>query len=225
MVNSPCQPRARSLRAPSACFCSSREPGGIVFAGMEVYGTLSFASRYSRRCVMNRLTCTLLLLVAVGCCTAGRPSLAKPPQQKRSTTSAVQVDMRNVTYHVTDHVAVHILQMQGLIVPTQRNGLPVFDDVQSFTLAIHYAEIAISMEALSHILNHAVFAAPDAPIKEITVAQVSVKGLLDLLGLTSAQLINTEKVRGVRLEGNDLLLAPALLLPPPHIEGRVTDVR
>jgi hypothetical protein len=177
--------------------------------------------------------------------------------------------MRNVMYHVTDHVAVHILQLQGLIVPTQRNGLPVFDDVQSFTLAIHYAEIAISMEALSHILNHAVFAAPDAPIKDITVttagdsikvqgklhakgdlpfetegtptatpeghmrihtrkvtvAQVSVKGLLDLLGLTSAQLINTEKVRGVRLEGNGLLLAPALLLPPPHIEGRVTDVR
>ena len=218
---------------------------------------------------MNRLTCTLLLLVAVGCCTAGRPSLAKPPQQKRSTTSAVQVDMRNVMYHVTDHVTVHILQLQGLVLPTQQKGIPVFDDVQSFTLAIHYAEIAIGMEALSHILNHAVFAAPDAPIKDITVttagdsikvqgklhakgdlpfetegtavatpaghiriqtrkvtvAQVSVKGLMDLLGLTSAQLINTDKVRGVRLEGNDLLLAPALLLPPPHIEGRVTEVR
>ena len=218
---------------------------------------------------MNRITCTVLLLVAVGCCTAGRPSLAKPPQQKRSTTSAVQVDMRNVMYHVTDHVAVHILQLQGLIVPTKRQGLPVFDDVQSFTLAIHYAEIAIGMDALSHILNHYVFAAPDAPImdvtvttvgtslkvqgklhaqgdlpfetegtavatpeghmrmhtRKVTVAQVSVKGLMDLLGLQSAQLLNTDKVRGVRLEGNDLLLDPTLLLPPPHIEGRVTEVR
>jgi hypothetical protein len=218
---------------------------------------------------MDRITCTVLLLVAVGCCTAGRPSLAKPPQQKRSTTSAVQVDMRNVMYHVTDHVAVHILQLQGLIVPTKRQGLPVFDDVQSFTLAIHYAEIAIGMDALSHILNHDVFAAPDAPIKDVTVttvgtslkvqgklhaqgdlpfetdgtptatpeghirlhthkvtvAHASVKGLLDLLGLKSAQFLNTDKVRGVRLEGNDLLLDPALLLPPPHIEGRVTDVR
>src|SRR6266446_2685465 len=218
---------------------------------------------------MNRLTFTVLLLVAVGCCTEGRPSLAKPPQEKRSTTSAVQVDMRNVMYHITDQVAVHILQLQGLVLPTKRHGLPVFDDVQSFTLAIRFAEIAIGMDALSHILNQYVFAAPDAPIKDVTVttagdsikvqgklhakgdlpfetegtptatpeghmrihtrkvtvAQVSVKGLLDLLGLTSAQLINTEKVRGVRLEGNDLLLAPALLLPPPHIEGRVTDVR
>jgi hypothetical protein len=145
----------------------------------------------------------------------------------------------------------------------------VFDDVQSFTLAIHYAEIAIGMDALSHIFNHDVFAAPDAPIKDVTVttvgtslkvqgklhaqgdlpfetdgtptatpeghirlhthkvtvAHASVKGLLDLLGLKSAQFLNTDKVRGVRLEGNDLLLDPALLLPPPHIEGRVTDVR
>ncbi len=218
---------------------------------------------------MNRLTFTVLLLVAVGCGIPGRWSLAKPPQQKRSTTSAVQVDMRNVMYHVTDHVAVHILQLQGLVLPTKRQGIPVFDDVQSFTLAIHFAEIAIGMEALSHILNHDVFAAPDAPIKDVavttvgtsikvqgklhakgdlpfetegtavatpeghirlhtrkvTVAQVSVKGLMDLLGLQSAQLINTDKVRGVRLEGNDLILDPTLLLPPPHIEGRVTDVR
>src|SRR2546425_941191 len=129
----------------------TRAPGSIIFAVVSVYGISSFASRRSRWCVMNRLTFTVLLLVAVGCCTAGRPSLAKPPQAQRRTTSAVQVDMRNVMYHVTDHVAVHILQLQGLVLPTQQKGLPVFDDVQSFTLAIHYAEIAIGMDALSHI--------------------------------------------------------------------------
>jgi len=218
---------------------------------------------------MNRLTFTVLLLVAVGCLTASRWSLAKSQQAQRSTPSAVQVDMRNVMYHVTDHVAVPILPLPGVVLPTKRNGLPVFDDVESFTLAIHCAEMAIGTDALSHILNHTVFAAPDAPIKDVngttvgtrlkvqgklqaqgdlpfetegtptatpeghmrihtrkvTVAQVSVKGLLDLLGLKSAQLINTDKVRGVRLEGNDLLLDPALLLPPPHITGRVTEVR
>ena len=218
---------------------------------------------------MDRLTFTVLLCIVVGCCTASRWSLAKSPQEKRSTPPAVQVDMRNVMYHCTDQLAIHIRQLQGVVLPTKRAGLPVFDDVQSFTLAIHFAEIAISTEALSHLLNHYVFAAPDAPIKEVTVttvdnsvkvqgklhakgdlpfetegtavatpeghirihtrkvtvAQVSVKGLMDLLGLKSAQLINTDKVRGVRLEGNDLILDPALLLPPPHIAGRVTDVQ
>jgi hypothetical protein len=218
---------------------------------------------------MERIMGTVLLLVAVGCCTASGGSLAKLPQEKRSTPSAVHVEMHNVVYHCTDQIAVHILHLQGLVLPTQRKGIPVFDDVHSFTLAIRFAEIAISTEVLSHILNHAVFAAPDAPLKDITVTtvgsslrvhgklhgkgdipfategsatatpegsirlqprtvnvvQVSVKGLMDLLGLKIAQLINADKVRGVRLEGNDLLLDPAPLIPPPHIEGRVTEVR
>jgi hypothetical protein len=177
--------------------------------------------------------------------------------------------MRNVMYHFTDQVAVHIRQLHGRVLPTQRARLPVLDDVQSFTFAIDFAEIAISTDALSNILNYYVFAAPDSPLKEVvvtttgtgikvrgklhakgdlpfategtavatpeghirihthkvSVAQISVKGLMDLLGLKIAQLINTDKVRGVRLEGNDLLLDPAQLLPPPHIAGRVTEVQ
>jgi hypothetical protein len=182
---------------------------------------------------------------------------------------AVQVDMRNVIYHCTDQFAVHIHQLHGLVLPTQHERFPVLDDVQSFTIAIAFAEIALGTEALSYVLNHYVFAAPDAPIKDITVttagtsikvhgklhaqgdlpfdvegsavatpegyirihthtislAQLSVKGLLDLLGLKSAQLINTATVRGVRLEGHDLILDPSLLAPPPRLTGRVTEVQ
>src|SRR5215813_11076753 len=218
---------------------------------------------------MDRITLIALLLIVVACVTPGRSSLAKPPQEKWSKTPAVQVDMRNVVYHFTDQVTVHILQLHGLVLPTQRARLPVLDDVQSFTFAIHFAEIAIGTDALSNVLNQYVFAAPDAPIKDIavsiagnsvkvhgklhakgnipfetegtavatpeghirihthkvSVAQVSVKGLMDLLGLKIAQLINTDKVRGVRLDGNDLILDPVLLLPPPRITGRVTEVQ
>ena len=218
---------------------------------------------------MDRITVIVLLLIAVGCVTTGGSSLAKGPQVKGSKRPAVQVDMRNVMYHFTDQVTVHILQLHGLVLPTQGARFPVLDDVQSFTFAIHFAEIAIGTDALSNVLNQYVFAAPDAPIKDIavstagnsvkvhgklhakgdipfetegtavatpeghirihthkvSVAQVSVKGLMDLLGLKTAQLINTDKVRGVRLEGNDLILDPALLLPPPRITGRVTEVQ
>jgi len=218
---------------------------------------------------MDRITVIVLLLIAVGCVTTGGSSLAKGPQVKGSKRPAVQVDMRNVMYHFTDQVTVHILQLHGLVLPTQGAPFPVLDDVQSFTFAIHFAEIAIGTDALSNVLNQYVFAAPDAPIKDIavstvgnsvkvhgklhakgdipfetegtavatpeghirihthkvSVAQVSVKGLMDLLGLKTAQLINTDKVRGVRLEGNDLILDPALLLPPPRITGRVTEVQ
>ena len=218
---------------------------------------------------MDRITLIVLLLTVVTCVTTGRSSLAKLPQGKGSKTPAVQVDMRNVVYHFTDQVTVHILQLHGLVLPTQRDRLPVLDDIQSFTFAIHFAEIAIGMEALSYVMNQYVFAAPDAPIKDVTVttagnsikvhgklhtkgdipfetegtaaatpeghirihthkvsvAHVSVKGVMDLLGLQIAQLIDTDKVRGVRLDGNDLILDPALLLPPPRITGRVTEVQ
>jgi hypothetical protein len=218
---------------------------------------------------MQRILVTVWLLVVVGFGAPGRPSLAKPARAQGRTTPAVQVDMRNVIYHFTNQIAVHIHQLQGRVLPTPRARFPVFDDVESFTFAIAFAEIALSTETLSHILNHYVFAAPDAPLKEIavtttgnmrlkvqgklhttgglpfttegtpavtpegsirlrthtiTVASVPVKGLLDVLGVKLAQLINTAKVPGVRLEGNDLLLDPAQLLPPPRIAGRVTAV-
>src|SRR5262249_10517816 len=115
---------------------------------------------------MDRITFIVLLFVAVGCCTTGRPSLAKLPQEQGSKTPAVQVDMHNVMYHFTDQVAVHIHQLHGLVLPTQRERLPVLDDIQSFTFAIHFAEMAIRTDALSNVMNQYVFAAPDAPIKD-----------------------------------------------------------
>src|SRR5262245_22395900 len=102
---------------------------------------------------MDRITFIVLLLVAVGCVTTGRSSLAKLPQEKGSKTPAVQVDMRNVIYHFTDQIAVHVLQLHGLVLPTQRERLPAFDDVQSFRFAIYFAEIAIGTDALSNVLN------------------------------------------------------------------------
>ena len=51
------------------------------------------------------------------------------------------------------------------------------------------------------------------------------KGLLDLLGLDLANLINTKKVQGVSTDKDDLILNPQEILPPPHIRGAVTAVR
>ena len=49
----------------------------------------------------------------------------------------------------------------GGVLPTPRPLLSFVDD-ESFTFPIAFAEIALSMDTLSHILNHYVFAAPDA---------------------------------------------------------------
>jgi hypothetical protein len=59
---------------------------------------------------------------------------------------------------------------------------------------------------------------------QIKAAHLPVKGVMKLLGLDMAKLVNTRKTRGVSVEGNDIILDPALMLPPPMMRGRITAV-
>lgn len=61
--------------------------------------------------------------------------------------------------------------------------------------------------------------------EHVKAAHLPVKGMLDLLGLDLAKLINTKKVQGVSADKDDLILNPQEILPPPHIHGNVSAVR
>lgn len=61
--------------------------------------------------------------------------------------------------------------------------------------------------------------------KKIRAAHLPAKGFMDLFGIEIADLIKTGKVRGIRAEKDDLILDPEQALPPPHIQGKVTQVR
>lgn len=60
--------------------------------------------------------------------------------------------------------------------------------------------------------------------EHIKAAHISVKGLMDLVGIKIANLIKTEKVRGLRVDQDDLILDPTSVLPPPRIEGKLTAI-
>jgi hypothetical protein len=182
---------------------------------------------------------------------------------------AVQVAMKNVMYHFSEPIAVHIIRLQGQLAPTNSGDIVIFDDKNSFTLVLTSAEIAISCESLAEVLNENVFSSPNAPIKDLSIesknnqliirgklhqkgdisfettgalsadpegrirlhaehvkaAHLPVKGLLDLLGVDLARLVNTNAVHGITVEKDDLILDPEQILPPPHIRGKVTSVR
>jgi hypothetical protein len=61
--------------------------------------------------------------------------------------------------------------------------------------------------------------------KSIKALHLPVKGLMDLLGTSLASLIKAGKLTGMKAEKDDLILDPQQILPPPHIEGRVTGIR
>src|SRR5712671_386496 len=165
-------------------------------------------------------------------------------------TRPVEFAMRNVTYHYSEPVAVHISQLQGDLVPTKTGATVFFDDKNSFNLRLSYAEISISCNVLAQVLNENVFSSFDAPIKNLSIesknnqlimkgklpqradvtfetigtlsadpdgrirvhsdhvkaAHLPVKGLMDLLGLDIAGLIDTKKIRGTAIEKDDLIL-------------------
>lgn len=55
----------------------------------------------------------------------------------------------------------------------------------------------------------------------IKVLGIGATGLMKLFGLSLQKMANVKKATGVRIEGNDLLLAPALMLPPPLTRGKL----
>jgi hypothetical protein len=59
---------------------------------------------------------------------------------------------------------------------------------------------------------------------KITAAHIPVKGLLHLLGEDLSKLVNQNSERGMTIVGDDIILSPQKLTPPPHLEGRVTRV-
>lgn len=60
---------------------------------------------------------------------------------------------------------------------------------------------------------------------KVSSAHIPFKGLMHLFGEDLSKFINLKRDRGVTFEGDDILLNPSRMLPPPRIEGRVTAVR
>ncbi|HYX53465.1 MAG TPA: hypothetical protein VE783_08430 [Candidatus Limnocylindrales bacterium] len=194
-------------------------------------------------------------------------SLARA-QENQPRANGVQVQMRNVTYHYADNIAVQIRRLGGELVPI-KGDFPIFDDKHSFSLQVMAAEMAISAENMANVLNQYAFARKDSPIKDASVAIVNgrlkikgklhnkgdvsfetestlsvtgegkirmhaekvralhlpAKGFMDLFGIEIADLIKTGKVNGISAEKDDLIFDPSQALPPPHISGKITEVR
>ena len=60
---------------------------------------------------------------------------------------------------------------------------------------------------------------------KVKAVGIPVKGLMELLGVETDDLLNTKKVPGVSVEKDDLILDPENILPPPQIRGHLADIR
>lgn len=77
-------------------------------------------------------------------------------------------------------------------------------------------------------IDGSVYATKDGRVglhaERIKAARLPVKGLLDFLGKDVSTLIHDNQGRGIEARGDDIVLTPERLTPPPHIHGRVRRV-
>lgn len=86
-----------------------------------------------------------------------------------STNARTRVAMKNVDFHLTDKIVVHISWLEGRLTP-KTGEIPVFDDKHSFSVDAYSADLVVSTRALTNDLNDFVFARSDAPLKGLKVA-------------------------------------------------------
>jgi hypothetical protein len=136
----------------------------------------------------------IVCIIAVGGARAQEHASSQPDG------GAVKVQMHNVLYHFADQIAVHLINVGGSLVPTSASHIPIFDDKNSFKLQITAAEMTMDPQSLANVLNTHVFAAKDAPLKDISITiennRLKVKGKLhkkgDIAFETEGQLSPTE---------------------------------
>jgi hypothetical protein len=61
--------------------------------------------------------------------------------------------------------------------------------------------------------------------EKVKALHVPMKGVMGVFGIELADVVNTSKIDGLDTDKNDLVMDLGMLLPPPHIKGKVTAVK
>jgi hypothetical protein len=81
----------------------------------------------------------------------------------------VRVAFRHVHLRVYDGIALDIRRLDGALVSHTPGQPPIFDDETSFTLRVDSAEMAMSVDSLTRLLNEHTFNYPGAPLSDLKV--------------------------------------------------------
>lgn len=126
---------------------------------------------------MRRLAVTLALVSSSGLAPgvpkierATQPPVAATNDSARDSTAdtVTQVSMRNVNFYIVPHAALRIRTLRGEMASI-RGGPIVFDDKNSFVIKLEYAEIGLTGDDITTLMNTHIFAYPGSPLKKLHV--------------------------------------------------------
>ena len=131
-------------------------------------------------------------------------------------SAEIAMDMASLTHLMNDYVfAYEGAPLHGITMEIDEGRLK-----QKATLR-KGVPIPISMRA-------AVSATPDGRLKlqteKVSALGVPTKSLMSLFGLELDDVVNLKNRRGIEIDGNDVILSPGQIVPPPEIRGRLSSV-
>ena len=132
-------------------------------------------------------------------------------------SAAIVMDMASLNALLNEHVLGHgRSNVENLTVGTDSEGRLVQKGEIDKGIDIPF-KVKGAVEATSdgRIRVHA---------KSVRGFGLPVKPLMKLFGIEMDDMLEVEPGHGVWVDDNDLILDPQLMLPPPHIRGKVTEV-
>jgi hypothetical protein len=207
----------------------------------------------------------ILLLLTAALWSNGISSVRSPVT---ANAGSVELQMKHVNFRVAEDIVLQVDRLRGRLRRTHPEVPVTFDDTGSFVVEINSAQVGITAESLTALMNSYVMADKSTPLKgvSLTIADnklilkgtihkavplafeiegavsatedgnirvhaksikadhIPVKGLLHLFGEDLSKVIKENSARGMKMEGDDIILTTAALTPPPHLEGRVSRV-
>ena len=121
----------------------------------------------------------------------------------------VQVQMRNVAFHVDSTIVLDIRYARGQLRRVSPDRLPYLDDKRSFVLELDTARIGVSPAALSGLLNRYTFAYPGSPLRKLTVT------------IEHGQIRQRGRLRGISFD----VLGDLSLTPEGELRLHPTDIK
>lgn len=92
-----------------------------------------------------------------------------PASQARKQPDSVQFQMKNVNFLLAPDIALEVKTLRGQLQSSKADVPVTFDDPASFVVNIDTAEVAVTPESLTTLMNSYVFAYPGAPVKDVTM--------------------------------------------------------
>jgi hypothetical protein len=131
--------------------------------------------RNNRLSLGSALLVSTLALTACGPRQAGSsdPSAGAPggkaKTRPQASASEVRAQMQGINFRIDPEVVMEVRRLRGALEPVREGKPPWFDDPSSFRLRIDEGEIAMSAASLTAMMNHYLFAGPNAPVKDVMV--------------------------------------------------------